>query len=220
MPTKGFKDQILLLRRQGCTYREIEKQVGCSRANISYHCKKVGLAGPLVPQKDPQIIQKVKDLRQEGVLVKDIAHMIGLSHGTVVRYSERKNSERPDGFVPQTHYEAVRSYRQRMKAKGVMYLGGKCSECGYSKSVWSLHFHHKNPAEKSFTISRYQNLCWERVRQELEKCRLLCANCHGEKHEAEFNVREKVRKKQMAEERKQIVRRLRNASATFSKTRS
>lgn len=73
--------------------------------------------------------------------------------------------------------------RFKLKKKCVDYLGGKCSECGYNKSLWSLDFHHEDPGKKDFSISGNHTRKWETVKAELDKCILLCRNCHGELHE-------------------------------------
>ena len=65
----------------------------------------------------------------------------------------------------------------------VEHLGGKCSRCGYHKYPELLEFHHKNPEEKEFSIAlRGHSRSWARVKAEIEKCALLCANCHREIH--------------------------------------
>ena len=66
----------------------------------------------------------------------------------------------------------------------VAYLGGQCQVCGYNKCVGALDFHHKDPLEKDFGIGHkgYTN-SWEKVKNELDKCLLLCKNCHSEEHE-------------------------------------
>lgn len=78
--------------------------------------------------------------------------------------------------------QSVNNYRRNIKRKAVEYLGGKCSECGYSKCVDSLHFHHKDPNEKDFGIAKGGTRKWEDVKVELDKCIMVCANCHGEIH--------------------------------------
>ena len=59
-----------------------------------------------------------------------------------------------------------------------------CSKCGYNKCARSLHFHHKD--EKSMgissAISGWVNI--DKIKAEIEKCIILCANCHGELHDA------------------------------------
>lgn len=76
--------------------------------------------------------------------------------------------------------------RNSTKKRCVEYKGGSCECCGYKKSLFSLDFHHRNPLEKEFSISGKLSWRWEKLRKELDKCNLLCRNCHGEHHEAIF----------------------------------
>lgn len=69
-----------------------------------------------------------------------------------------------------------------LKIKGIEYLGGKCNLCGYHRCVGSLHFHHRDPNEKSLDWNTLRHHNWERLKVELDKCDLVCANCHGEIH--------------------------------------
>ena len=71
--------------------------------------------------------------------------------------------------------------RQKIKQQAVEYKGGKCSSCGYDKCVAALIFHHPNN-DKEFGISDSIIRAWSRVQAELDKCVLLCANCHAEVH--------------------------------------
>ncbi len=66
------------------------------------------------------------------------------------------------------------------KKRAVDYKGGKCQNCGYSKCLKALEFHHRDPKKKRFTIARLTNPEWSKIRKELDKCDLLCANCHRE----------------------------------------
>ena len=69
------------------------------------------------------------------------------------------------------------------KVEAVNLLGGKCSQCGYSKSYAALSFHHIDPSEKEFTVSdMFKRTSLVTVLREISKCVLLCANCHMEKH--------------------------------------
>lgn len=76
----------------------------------------------------------------------------------------------------------VRQRRLRFKKLAVDYKGGACQNCGYKRCLSALSFHHRNPKEKDFNVSG--NLCrsWKSVKKELDKCDLLCHNCHAEKH--------------------------------------
>ncbi len=80
--------------------------------------------------------------------------------------------------------KAVIKRRKMLMEKAIAYKGGKCAICGYSKSSRALNFHHVNPAEKSFGISaRGITRSWKKVQNELDKCILVCANCHAEIHD-------------------------------------
>ena len=63
------------------------------------------------------------------------------------------------------------------------YKGSKCQICGYRKCREALEFHHLNISEKDFGISdKGYTRSWEKIREELDKCLLVCANCHREIH--------------------------------------
>lgn len=65
----------------------------------------------------------------------------------------------------------------------VVYKGGRCQNCGYDRCAEALEFHHIENSEKDFGISaRGYTRSWLKIRQELDKCVLLCANCHRELH--------------------------------------
>jgi hypothetical protein len=73
-------------------------------------------------------------------------------------------------------------------------MGGKCKLCGYSKCYKALQFHHNDPKQKDFTIgSKMRRLCIDKFKKELDKCTLLCANCHSEVHDEKFSVNASVR---------------------------
>ena len=74
--------------------------------------------------------------------------------------------------------------RQRdLKNQAIEYKGGCCSICGYKKCSAALEFHHLNPKEKDFSLAELKMYAFNDViKRELDKCVLLCANCHREKH--------------------------------------
>lgn len=78
-------------------------------------------------------------------------------------------------------YRRVSERRRRLKSILVAEAGGGCQLCGYDRSPSALHFHHLDPAEKSFGLAvRGFARSLERCRAEAKKCVLLCANCHAE----------------------------------------
>ena len=74
--------------------------------------------------------------------------------------------------------DRFRSYR----AEAIVYKGGKCICCGYDKCTWSLGFHHRDPNQKDPNWRLMRNWKFDRVKSELDKCDLVCSNCHGEIH--------------------------------------
>jgi hypothetical protein len=83
-----------------------------------------------------------------------------------------------------TNKAGTTAFRKNLKIKAVEYKGGKCVACGYNKSMSAMHFHHLDSNEKDFGISQDGNCkTWEQIREELDKCILLCANCHAEIHD-------------------------------------
>lgn len=73
------------------------------------------------------------------------------------------------------------TFRKAMRDYGIEHLGGKCQRCGYDKCKSALAFHHKDPSKKELNFSS-GFLGFEKFKKELDKCILLCANCHAEIH--------------------------------------
>ena len=73
--------------------------------------------------------------------------------------------------------------RKRHKEQAIEYLGGACQRCGYDRCKAALCFHHRDSTEKDWALNALLTSgSWERIRKELDKCDLLCANCHLEEH--------------------------------------
>ncbi len=79
----------------------------------------------------------------------------------------------------------------KRKQKLIEIKGNCCEHCGYKKCYAALHFHHKNKKDKKFSLSGsgLTGHSWPAVLKELEKCQLLCANCHAE---IEEEIRQQV----------------------------
>ena len=72
--------------------------------------------------------------------------------------------------------------RFRAKAAAIKHLGGKCVRCGWKGNQAALQFHHTNPKEKDFILGNVANKGWDSIKKEIQKCILLCANCHLIEH--------------------------------------
>ena len=88
----------------------------------------------------------------------------------------RKYADRREALI-----KAVAKRRKKIKILAVEYKGGKCQICGYMKCVGALELHHVNFRDKSFGVGdKGYTRAWSIVQKELDKCVLLCANCHRE----------------------------------------
>ena len=86
-----------------------------------------------------------------------------------------------------SHGENITIKRRAIKKMLIDYKGGACERCGYCKSQRALEFHHLNPLEKDFGISKQINKKIDDLKSEVDKCILLCSNCHAEIHEELYN---------------------------------
>lgn len=79
-------------------------------------------------------------------------------------------------------------FRKNRKRNLVKISGGKCNLCGYDKTFSALEFHHINPNEKKYGIST-SGTCHniESDLEEIQKCILVCANCHREIHDGLYD---------------------------------
>lgn len=68
-------------------------------------------------------------------------------------------------------------------------LGSHCINCGFDKWKASLDIHHVDPTKKdvSFSTARYWNR--SKIDKELEKCVILCRNCHAAYHSGELDLK-------------------------------
>jgi hypothetical protein len=80
------------------------------------------------------------------------------------------------------------------KIKAINLLGGKCCKCN-EDNIFKLCFHHENSNEKEFEIHDIKNYRWSIIEKEIQKCILLCRNCHAEIHSLNNESLKKENKK-------------------------
>ena len=87
------------------------------------------------------------------------------------------------------YYKKQKERALSRKMELISMKGGKCEICGYDKNIAALDFHHINPEEKDFQLdSRHlSNTSTIKIMEELDKCILVCSNCHREIHNPEFD---------------------------------
>lgn len=109
--------------------------------------------------------------------IKIVAKTLHISYEALRKFIVFKNR-------PKRQIKPVRNtseYRVNIKQRLVDYKGGKCQICGYNRCINALEFHHVNPEEKDFTISGGTK-SFDTLKPEIDKCIIICANCHRDLH--------------------------------------
>lgn len=127
--------------------------------------------------------------------LRPAAEKLGVGYSTLRKYmkhygiehNSRKKKDQTNLFNRTKHQSAkVTEFRRQRKIDALNYLGGmKCSFCGYDKPIPSVYaFHHKDPSQKDINFGKMKTNCvsWEVFKSELDKCIILCHNCHAELH--------------------------------------
>lgn len=135
-----------------------------------------------------------KIIKYEEGLCKDCGIKIKIRKGTKKEYCgecstkykvvrTRQSKSIIGGKYKNKATEYVCEHNREKKEELIKYKGGKCFFCGYEKYSGALEFHHINPGEKEFNVN-LGNLgkSWERIFAEVDKCVLICSNCHRELH--------------------------------------
>lgn len=136
--------------------------------------------------------EKIIKLRKEGKSYKAISKELDCKKSLVSYHCSKnglggvKMDKLDDEERNSRNYERVKSHRQKVKEKAIFYKGGKCEKCDYDKCSWAFDFHHLDKSKKDFTLSSCLTLSWDKIKKELDKCIMICANCHRELHYEEY----------------------------------
>lgn len=105
-----------------------------------------------------------------------------------VRYYQHKNKYQDNRKLNSAQYNKKfrEIAKEKMKESRAMF-DSKCSICGFNKIQSALEFHHLDPKTKKYTISRLikSGNKDKELKEELNKCILVCANCHAGIHTGE-----------------------------------
>jgi hypothetical protein len=180
-----LKNKILHLRKLKYTYNQIRDELKCSKGTISYHCRREGVSNYNTYRKlDDSLIDEIISLYKEISSIRMVAKILNVSKFSVSKYLNEHNFiiKLSSEQLKINNKENVITWRKNVKLKLVQYKGGECSNCGYNKSVRALEFHHLDPNKKDFNISG-SSRSFEMLKKEVDKCILVCSNCHKEIHE-------------------------------------
>jgi len=149
--------------------------------------------------------EQLEKLVEEGYSIRKIAKETKKGYSTIrywLNHYELKTTPRRSPYLcktcgesnPNNFYQrrksecrfcSVEKDKKRLKSYkqlSVEYKGGKCAICNYNKSIEALQFHHLDPKKKDPNYTSMKNWSFESKKKELDKCILVCANCHAEIH--------------------------------------
>lgn len=177
------KDKVIELRKKGKTYNEISRLLNISKSTVGHHCKKCDMNDIGYGNKkiDDELINEIREYYKTHTK-KETSEKFNISVSTIWRYTDNKRVFQTEEDRRKNGISNVISWRKRTKRKLIEYKGGKCIKCGYNKCDRSLEFHHLDPNGKDFSISG-KSWSFERLKKEVDKCVLVCSNCHGEIHD-------------------------------------
>ena len=161
------------------------KKIICSKCGEEIIVDKRAGINTLCPKCRLNVTKRTM-IRGAKIIIKNFCKCCGEEIPQRNRYCKKciRNREKDRMKNNNYNYDYVLNWRNDNKRQAVEYLGGKCKICGYNKCTRSLQFHHLNPEEKEMTISKNINkIKFEKLKSELDKCILVCSNCHGEIHD-------------------------------------
>jgi hypothetical protein len=86
-------------------------------------------------------------------------------------------------------------FKKRRKEQIKEYIDSRKTMCENCKenNIVCLSFHHLNKADKKYNISKIdRHICnVEKIQQELDKCIVLCHNCHRKEHSTNYQSTKK-----------------------------
>lgn len=188
MISEEQKQSIYNLRKQNKSIAEISLELKLGKATIHDWCNKFD------PEKKYNLTHKIKDSEKQEILEyfnktnslsktcnnfkqynRASIRLILLKQGVSFRQYKSKKEKSRQNVIN------LITWKKRKKKELVEYKGGKCEKCGYDKCIEALEFHHLDPKQKDFTIAG-SSYSIERMKQEVDKCILICSNCHRELH--------------------------------------
>ena len=167
------KEELEKMINEGKSLNKISSEFGKSLTTVRYWVKKLE-----IPIHTKNFLEQgKKDYGKSRVCPKCKENC------NIDQFYNRRGKENSSVYCKKCTTIQVVERSQKLKKEMVNYKGGCCEICGYNKYIGALEFHHINPDKKDFTIAKIRQYKFDKViKNELDKCMLLCSNCHRELH--------------------------------------
>lgn len=168
-------DKKILIKfiEEGKSFNMISKETKKSLSTIRYWANKYGIKSTFNPFSENKQ-KNYSDFRYCPSCEQDCP---------IDNFYNRRGKKNSSVYCKDCTKKQTTERMRKLKEKMVQYKGGKCERCDYNKYYGALEFHHLDPYSKDFSPSSLKKYTFDdRVKKELDKCILLCANCHREIH--------------------------------------
>ena len=167
------KEELEMMINEGKSLNQISKETGKSLTTVRYWVKKL------------EIEFTTKNFSNQGT--KEYGEFRYCpsckKNCKTSEFHNRRGKKNSSVYCKKCTTSQTLSRLQKLKKQMVDYKGGCCQICGYDKYMGALEFHHIDPTQKDFNLSRMKQYTFDiKVTNELDKCILVCSNCHREIH--------------------------------------
>ena len=164
---------------EGFSTNQIAKELGITGTGVRYYMKKWGLTSNHLSIKEKQCYRT--DTHKQCPKCGDIKTLDNFDkrpNGNIQSYCRK--------CLNDNRYSLLKKHKQTL----VKEFGGCCSKCGYNKNYSALEFHHLESKEKDFHLGSAKTTNIDKLRKEVEKCILVCSNCHKEIHYPQNQIKD------------------------------
>lgn len=162
------KEELQKLIDEGLSIRMIVRRKSVSYSTIRYWLKKYNIKKRKKESKDDNVkICKICKVEKE-----------------IIDFFKKDNN-RYHTYCKKCSTIYHKKRLSDIKIKMILYKGGKCENCKLSleNSHYSVFdFHHIDPNQKDPKFTGIKSRKWEKIENEINKCKLLCSNCHRMEH--------------------------------------
>ncbi len=117
--------------------------------------------------------ENILKLRAEGKSYSEIQKALGCSKGTIAYHLGDGQKEKTHKRTRDTRAANTQKLRQMKEESG-------CVDCGQRYPHFVLQFDHLPEYKKEGIVSDIaRRYSWEKALEEIEKCEIVCANCHN-----------------------------------------
>ncbi len=155
--------------------REVAKELNVSHTTVRHYLKKFGIV------KNKKHIYSKSNFNDNSNDDKKTCSRCLIAKDLSEFYKDKRKVKGLTSYCKSCNSELVVLRQQQNKKTAIEYKGGCCQNCSFDAYDGALEFHHLDPKSKEFDFSHF-NRSIEKVKEELDKCILLCANCHRMTH--------------------------------------